>query len=127
MPRSSKSIENTSRIAAWTALASLFADSEIDDAEMQAIATRLSATRFSADDLEHMARREIAPMFGANLLNPAGEWAGWNEAEIAKIMAATVRSDGSLPLKRRIIGWLAWPLVADSWARLRTLLEDQEL
>ena len=84
-PDASRPIEPR-RLAAWTALANLFLDTEHTDEIRRCLARDLRETGYSLDQLENILRREIAPVFGGNLLSMAGEWALWDEEEVAEIM-----------------------------------------
>jgi hypothetical protein len=64
----------------WTALADLWLDTEIDPYDIQRIADAATASGYSITELNEIYLYEVAPVVCANLLTPAGAWAGFDEA-----------------------------------------------
>ena len=74
------------RVPVWTALSDLFLDTEMQDNEHQHIARVISEAGYSAAEADHILRTEVAPVFYMNMLSVAGEWAGWSEEEVRKMV-----------------------------------------
>ena len=60
------------RLAAWTVLANLFLDTEHTDEIWLCLARNLRETGYLRAELEDILLREVAPVFGSNLLSMAG-------------------------------------------------------
>lgn len=70
----------------WTALAALFLDTELEEADYRHLARVLRDSGCSPDEWRTILRDEVAPVVGGHLLGTAGEWAGfdgtWLEAAV---------------------------------------------
>ena len=71
--------EPARRRPVWVALAALYLDTELQEDELQRIATVLAASAFAWDEARQINYDEVAPALWPNLLSVAGEWAGWDE------------------------------------------------
>lgn len=86
--------EIRARRPAWDAIADLFLDTEIRDAEREFIARRLAASPFSEDALDAIYVHEVAPVVHRNLKIVAGEWAGFGEAWLGERIPAYLARAG---------------------------------
>ena len=90
------------RVAAWQALSELFLDTELDDADISAIARRLDATGFSVPELERIYEQEVAPVCWRNLRAlPGGAWSGFEKKWLVE---AIQRQRGSRGVLDRLPG-----------------------
>ena len=64
----------------WTAMSTLWLDTEISDIEIARIADTLIASGYPRAQLDDILLYEIAPVVGSNLLAPAGVWEGFDTA-----------------------------------------------
>jgi len=114
------------RLPVWHAFADLFLDTRLPPAVYARIARALNASGYSKTELRRILDEEVAPAFAFNLLDVAGEWAMWEEAEVREIMLAWL-SAGS---PRAGLGWLKKRLLrrhlAREWTRLSSLLDQKE-
>ena len=78
--------DNDTEAQAWALLADLFLDTERDERETVLLTQRLAALPYSVAELEAMLRRDVAPAFGWNLFDIAGEWQGWSAGEARTIV-----------------------------------------
>ena len=62
----------------WGALSNLFLDSELDEKDRRNIAQTIVAAGYSPSEIQTILWEEVYPVAGANLRNPAGEWAGFD-------------------------------------------------
>lgn len=85
------------RVAAWCALCDLFLDTELQPDDFDRIAGAIHEAGFGVAEAEHILRNEVAPVFIANGLNVAGEWAGWPAEFVQQRIAAYIDSS---PLPR---------------------------
>ncbi len=63
----------------WTAFSEFWLDTELDDSDLRRIANVAAAAGYSIPKLRDIYLYEVAPVVGANLLCPAGAWAGFDE------------------------------------------------
>lgn len=75
------------RLPVWQALSEFFLDTELQQQDYEHIAQVLSQSGYSVQELEDILYYEVYPACKWNLLNVAGEWAGfdadWIMTEIA--------------------------------------------
>ena len=109
------------RLAAWTVLANLFLDTEHTDEIWLCLARDLRETGYSSDELKDILRREVAPVFGSNLLSMAGEWALWDEDEVAEIMEREFLSRERLTPSQWVVGRLTNAMVRRDLRKLMRL------
>jgi hypothetical protein len=91
----------------WLVMSNLYLDTEQTAAMREADARRLAQSPYTTDDLRAILADEVHPACAANLLSPAGEWAGfdeaWLEQRILMRTGASLRWPARLsPLKRAI-------------------------
>jgi hypothetical protein len=63
----------------WTALSTLWLDTEIDAGDEERIAAVLAASGYPMALLEQIYLYEVASVVAGNLLTPAGAWQGFDE------------------------------------------------
>jgi hypothetical protein len=108
------------RLPVWCALSSLFLDTWFDPPYYKKIAETLRASGYSLEQLRSIFFNEVAPGFAFNLLNIAGEWAGWDEQLVREQMLVTL---GKGSAAQQWLGrWLFRRYVSKEWAKLRPLI-----
>lgn len=95
--------EILARKPVWRELAKLYLDTEFDDDDLQPMAQVLAVSPHSLAELREIEVWEVAPVISSNLLNVAGEWAGFDEEWLFEQCEQRARRR-SLPLR------LAMPL-----------------
>jgi len=99
----------------WQAMSELFLDTELDDAQCRSIAARLAVSGYGVDELRAIMEEDVAPALASNLVDIAGEWAGWSEAEVAEAVA---RSKIGLRWPKRLrVRWVR-ARYTDDWNRV---------
>lgn len=72
----------------WGAMAELFLDTELSDAEKDTIICTLAASPYSDEQLDFIYHAEVFPVLSPNLLVVAGVWSGfdtdWLEQQIIR-------------------------------------------
>lgn len=66
------------RTAVWVALSDLFLDTDVS-LSYDYIARVCAESSFTLEELKEILKSEVAPVCSTNLLDVAGEWAGFNE------------------------------------------------
>lgn len=112
------------RAPVWRALSDLFLDTELDESDFSMIAEKIRAAGFTADQAEEVLRRDVAPVFWGNLVQVAGEWTPWSEAQVREMVCDRHRS------RSRFFAWFHnWKsrrqmaVVRSEWRRVRDCLE----
>lgn len=104
------------RFRVWYALADLFLDTETTPETYAWIVRTLKESGYDKAKLRHIFADEVAPAFIFNLLDIAGEWAGWTDAFVRDQMtrpAQSLRPDERQFMKK---------VVDEEWAKLEPLL-----
>ena len=71
--------EIADRKPVWTALSSLYLDTELQERDFEGIAKIIQKSPYSLDEVKTIDKYEVFPVLIPNLLSVAGEWAGFNE------------------------------------------------
>lgn len=77
----------------WDALSEFFLDSEPN---VEYVARVCAASSLSIEALERILHDEVAPVCYQNLLNPAGEWAGFNREKLAGAIGKYLNDSNAL-------------------------------
>ena len=119
-PPDSAEIER--RLPLWTALADLFLDTDVMLC-VPNVARVIVEDGWSIDEAEEALRWEVRPAFYRNLVNIAGEWAGWDPHEVSRavLYARGGRIDRFVIGRNRFMPRRAWRAIAVEVARLRRL------
>src|SRR5271165_4582415 len=80
------------RRAVWLALSALYLDTEQTPAMCEAGANALAQSPYTLDDLRTILAEEVHPACAANLMSPAGEWAGFDEDWLERRILARHRA-----------------------------------
>lgn len=105
----------------WSALAALFLDTD-PAATLASRARTLAESPYAAAELEQVLLCEVLPVCRANLVSPAGEWAGFDDGWLeARILEAVRKRRGpwSRFVARRFAASKEWAATRDEVARLR--------
>ena len=113
--------EAQARAAVWIALGDLYLDTEMTAHTHEYLAQTLAASPYSIESLHRILVDEVHPALYANLMQVAGEWAGFDAAWLV----TRVREVCARPLWRRRLSRLTLDLVRHDWriveARIRVL------
>jgi len=108
----------------WLALSEFWLDTELLDDDLKRIASVLASSPYSIPELREIERFEVAPVLWGNLVQTAGEWAGWDPDGLFVECAKRARLERTL--LRRIRTALGRPFVRfhtqRHWQRLDTLI-----
>jgi hypothetical protein len=105
------------RIPVWVALSDLYLDTDVAPF-LDHIARTLAASPYPLDTLRDILLDEVHPALHGNLLQVAGEWAGFDDAWLVAHLCE-VRAT---PLWRRRLSHLSFGLVRDDWRAVETLI-----
>ena len=79
----------------WLALSELWLDTELMESDLDHIASVMSQSRYSLDELRDIYLYEVAPVVYRNLLSVAGEWAGFDKEWLYGEMRRELRRTNS--------------------------------
>ena len=74
----------------WQALSGFFLDTELREDDLIRIATVLAESPYSEDKIEEILRFEVTPVCKWNILNVAGEWAGFDDGWLREKIAPRI-------------------------------------
>lgn len=103
------------RLPLWCALAELFLDTEMQPVAYEAVARAAREAGYTAVEVHDILRNEMWPAFSFNLLDIAGEWAGFSSDYVLTRMLEMGTEAGRWPigghpLRDRFMR-LEWPLI----------------
>lgn len=105
------------RSPVWVALSALYLDTDVRLFH-DGIARTLAASPYALDELQRILVDEVHPALHANLLQVAGEWAGFDEGWLVEHVQA-VRSR---PLWLRRLTRLSFGMVREHWRALEPMI-----
>ena len=122
-PISAEEVER--RVPVWCALSELYLDTSLTDSDIDYLAQRIRPAGYSVEEVERILCDEVAPVFGVNLLQVAGEWTHWSEAEVREKVTAHLSSRANWFPATFVVGFWRRSLVrliASDWTRIRSRL-----
>lgn len=105
------------RIPVWTALSELYLDTDVTLSYASIVQT-LAAAPYPVDTLRAILIDEVHPALCGNLLQVAGEWAGFDQ----DWLLARMQSVCAQPVWRRRLSRLSFGLVRSDWRRLEPMI-----
>jgi len=108
------------RLPVWSTLSDTFLDTELDEQNYLNIAARISQAGYSKQELETIYRAEVEPAFSFNLLDVAGEWAGWPEELVLERVLASRKSAEKQARPRIVLPGH----VKSEWAKISRALDS---
>jgi hypothetical protein len=108
----------------WCALADLFLDTDMPEHWVPTIANVIVRDGWSIEEAERVLRWEVRPAFYFNLLDIAGEWAGWRDEDVRRLVLAARNPKGAKRLllgENRFMPADYWPQIIDEVGRLRQI------
>jgi hypothetical protein len=107
----------------WEALADLFLDTTLDDADRRFVAERIVASGYSPAEVEDILWHEVFPAVSGNLRNPAGQWAGFDIDWLQRRILAT-RASALVRLRSAVADGSVRRIVREEWGRILRFLPD---
>lgn len=124
-PASLSDDEIERRLPVWVILSELFLDTSFDGADYDRMADQLERSSFPVAEIERILREDVSPAFSWNLLQAAGEWAGWHEDDVRKIVASSVKRR-STPGMTALFKKLITPrIIPSDWTEIARRIESR--
>ncbi|MBT2621690.1 MULTISPECIES: DUF7079 family protein [Chryseobacterium] len=106
----------------WNVLSELYLDTELQESDFQYVALSLYKSPFSFDEIKRIDQYEVFPVLFSNLLNPAGEWGGFDEKRLVKNIMNWMESRSTLDIFAiKCIYVLYEPVNRSYWKRLEEI------
>lgn len=110
----------------WIALSDLFLDTDVR-LSFAYIARVAAASKYSLEELEAICRDEVAPIVESNLLEIAGDWAGFPEEWLIGSISRRLAENPPAPYRMETDALEQWHAVAVLVRCLRVLPPEQRL
>jgi len=103
----------------WIALSEFYLDTELSDSALRHIAFTFLDSPYTLDEVRVINKYEVFPLLQANLLSPAGIWAGFDEDWLVEKITARLKhrtkfKDLGVGVKYQMFKWMQ----ATYWERL---------
>jgi hypothetical protein len=115
--------EVAARMPLWCALSDLLLDTQMQRQDYEAIARAAREGGFSVEQVRDIFEHEVFPALAFNLMDVAGEWAGFDPDFVRERILLTL---GRPQATRFLTGGLKKQLLAEEWPRVRAVMEGRE-
>jgi hypothetical protein len=109
----------------WIALSEFYLDTELQDADFRQIAFTILESPYSLDQIKTINKYEVFPILQANLLSPAGEWAGFDEKMLVEKIVYLIEKNSKIS---RLTTEVTYPMFKwmckDYWKKLEIIYKD---
>jgi hypothetical protein len=117
MPQEPINIDNHKLI--WIAISEFYLDKELQETDFQVIAKIIIKSKFNFEEIRAIDKYEIFPVLKYNLLQVAGEWAGFEEDWlIENITLSLQRKSKFRRVRIEISYWFFQWMYKDYWKNL---------
>ncbi|MGC5746870.1 DUF7079 family protein [Chryseobacterium sp. NFX27] len=111
----------------WIALSDFYLDTELQDYNFQYIAKIILESSYTFEEIKIINMYEVFPVLQPNLLQPAGEWAGFNEKWLIEAITDYLetknsRDDVMISTNYKKYGWMQ----EDYWQKLESIYNEMK-
>lgn len=122
-----KLINSKERQPIWIALSDFYLDTELQDFNFQYIAKTILESPYTFEDVKKINIYEVFPVLQSNLLQPAGEWAGFNEEWLVETITAHLETKSifknlMIRISYKKYGWMQ----EDYWVKLENIYNEMQ-
>ncbi|NIF05606.1 hypothetical protein F3J23_09135 [Chryseobacterium sp. Tr-659] len=111
----------------WYALSDLYLDTELQEWQFQYMADIFLKSPFSLEKIKKIDKYEVFPVLFSNLLDPAGEWAGFDEKRLVKNIMKWMDSRSQLDiLAIKFIYLFYEPINRSYWKKLEDIYNQTD-
>jgi hypothetical protein len=109
----------------WLALSAFYLDTELQEADFQGIAETILKSPYSFEEAKAIDKYEIFPVLQSNLLQVAGEWAGFEKDWLVEKITAELQHKSRfktlwIEIYYRLFRWMH----KDYWRRVGECLQQ---
>ncbi|KFF01597.1 DUF7079 family protein [Chryseobacterium luteum] len=120
-----KPINIKERKPVWIALSDFYPDTELQDSDFRYIAKTIIESPYPFEEVKTINMYEVFPVLQPNLLQPAGEWAGFNEEWLIEAITDHLRKGNRL---HRILISISYKkyswMQEDYWIQLENIFNE---
>lgn len=113
------------RLPIWVVLSALFLDTSIDAHDHDRMAETLAQSPYSVAAIERILREDVSPAFSWNLLQVAGEWAGWHDDDVRSIVTRSVERRSASGVMARLRRLATPRIFPAGWAEIAKRIESR--
>lgn len=111
----------------WIALSDFYLDTELQDYNFQYIAKIIQESLYTFEEIKIINMYEVFPVLQPNLLQPAGEWAGFNEKRLIEAITNYLETKNScdkvkISTNYKKYGWMQ----EDYWQKLESIYNEMK-
>jgi len=111
----------------WIALSDFYLDTEPQDYNFQYIAKIIQESLYTFEEIKIINMYEVFPVLQPNLLQPAGEWAGFNEKRLIEAITNYLETKNScdkvkISTNYKKYGWMQ----EDYWQKLESIYNEMK-
>ncbi|GEN72837.1 MULTISPECIES: DUF7079 family protein [Chryseobacterium] len=122
-----KPVNIEERKPVWIALSDFYLDTELQDFNFQYIVKTILESPYSFDDVKTINIYEVFPVLQPNLLQAAGEWAGFNEKWLLEaitdyLKTKTVSDNAMISTNYKKYAWMQ----EDYWQKLESIYNEMQ-
>ncbi|MDR6921108.1 MULTISPECIES: hypothetical protein [Chryseobacterium] len=104
----------------WKALSELYLDTELQESDFHYVALTFFKSPFTFEEIRKIDQYEVFPVLFFNLLDPAGEWAGFEEKRLVKNIISWLGSRSQLDIfALKCIYPIYEPINRSYWKKLK--------
>jgi len=107
------------RLPVWEALSDFFLDTELQPSDYERIATTLAQSKYTLKEIKDILDYEVYPVCISNLLDIAGEWAGFPRDWLVKHIAPLKDKRPRLRFPR----FARW-MIKQHWKKVSKMIEE---
>ncbi|RQO39234.1 hypothetical protein DBR39_09610 [Chryseobacterium sp. KBW03] len=112
----------------WYALSNLYLDTELQESDFQYITRIFLESPFSLENIKKIDQYEVFPVLFSNLMDPAGEWAGFEEKRLVKNIMNWLESRNQLDIFAiKCIYYLYEPMNQNYWKRVEEIYNQADV
>ncbi|WP_223607739.1 hypothetical protein [Chryseobacterium sp. OSA05B] len=113
------------RTPVWIALSDFYLDTELQDSDFRYIAKTILESPYTFEDVKTINTYEVFPVLQSNLLQPAGEWACFNEKWLIEAITSHLETKNRfknlmIRISYKKYGWMQ----EDYWVRLESIYSE---
>lgn len=111
----------------WKALSELYLDTELQDSDFRDIVSILLKSPFTFEEIREIDQYEVFPVLFFNLLNPAGQWAGFEEERLVKNILSWLGSRSQLDIfALKCVYPIYEPINRSYWKKLEEIYNQSD-
>ncbi len=110
----------------WIALSNFYLDTELDESDFRGIALKIFESPYTFEEVKNINKYEVFPVLNGNLLDVAGEWAGFDEESLMQKIVSLIEKDNKITkFSTGVLYFCFRSMIKDCWNK--TEIEYKQL